>query len=59
MRLQKLTNLEVDKVVQEYKELIKHIANLKGTERKARNGIKTGLKIRDQYGTSAELKLYL
>ncbi len=30
MRLQKLTGLEVDKVVEEYKELIKHIAHLKG-----------------------------
>jgi len=30
MRLQKLTNLEVEKVVTEYKEVIKIIANLKG-----------------------------
>ena len=29
MRLQKLTGLEVDKVVEEYKELIKHIAHSK------------------------------
>ena len=29
MRLQKLTGLEVDKVVEEYKDLIKHIAHLK------------------------------
>ena len=54
MRLQKLTNLEVDKVVQEYKELIKHIANLKGIlESKSQRMeiIKTELlEIRDQYG---------
>ena len=30
MRLQKLTSLEVDKVVNEYKEVIKEIAHLKG-----------------------------
>ena len=30
MRLQKLTNLEVEKVVTEYKEIIKVIAHLKG-----------------------------
>ena len=30
MRLQKLTGLEVEKVVEEYKSLIKHIAHLKG-----------------------------
>ena len=29
MRLQKLTGLEVEKVVEEYKSLIKHIAHLK------------------------------
>ena len=54
MRLQKLTNLEVDKVVQEYKELIKHIANLKGIlESKSQRMeiIKTELlEIRDKYG---------
>ena len=30
MRLQRLTGLEVEKVVEEYKELIKHISHLKG-----------------------------
>ena len=30
MRLQRLTGLEVDKVVKEYKELIQHIAHLRG-----------------------------
>ena len=30
MRLQRLTGLEVDKILEEYKELIKLIANLKG-----------------------------
>ena len=30
MRLQKLTGLEVEKVVEEYKELIQHISHLKG-----------------------------
>ena len=39
MRLQKLTSLEVDKVVDEYKEVIKTIAHLKGIlESKSKNG---------------------
>ena len=54
MRLQKLTGLEVDKVVGEYKELIKHIAHLKGileSKSQRMNIIKNEmLEIRDQYG---------
>ena len=54
MRLQKLTGLEVDKVVSEYKETVKTIAHLKGIlESKAQRMdiVKTGLlEIRDQYG---------
>ena len=54
MRLQKLTGLEVDKVVSEYKETIKTISHLKGIlESKAQRMdiVKTELlEIRDQYG---------
>ena len=54
MRLQKLTGLEVDKVVEEYKELIKQIAHLKGIlESKSQRMeiIKNEMiEIRDQYG---------
>ena len=54
MRLQKLTGLEVDKVVVEYKEMIKLIAHLKGildSKIQRMNIIKSELlEIRDQYG---------
>jgi len=54
MRLQRLTGLEVDKVVVEYKELIQLIAHLKGileSKSQRMNIIKTELlEIRDQYG---------
>jgi DNA gyrase subunit A len=54
MRLQKLTGLEVDKVVAEYKEMIKLIAHLKGildSKSQRMNIIKSELlEIRDQYG---------
>ena len=54
MRLQKLTGLEVDKVVGEYKELIKIISNLKSileNKIKRMDIIKTELlEIKDQYG---------
>ena len=54
MRLQKLTGLEVDKVVGEYKELIKIISNLKSileNKTKRMDIIKTELlEIKDQYG---------
>ena len=54
MRLQKLTSLEVEKVVSEYKEVIKIIAHLKGIleSRKQRMDIIKDelLNIQDQYG---------
>ena len=54
MRLQKLTNLEVEKVVNEYKEIIKIIAHLRGildSRKKRMDIIKDELlNIRDQYG---------
>ena len=54
MRLQKLTNLEVEKVVNEYKEVIKIIAHLKGvleSKKQRMDIIKTELlNIKDQYG---------
>ncbi|MDP6725975.1 MAG: DNA gyrase subunit A [Candidatus Marinimicrobia bacterium] len=54
MRLQKLTGLEVEKVVTEYKEVIKLIAHLKGIleSRSQRMDIIKSelLEIRDQYG---------
>ena len=54
MRLQKLTSLEVDKVVDEYKEVIKTIAHLKGIleSKKQRMDIIKGelLNIQEQYG---------
>ncbi len=54
MRLQKLTGLEVDKVVAEYREVIKLISHLKGIleSKSQRMGIikKELLEIRDQYG---------
>ena len=54
MRLQKLTSLEVEKVVNEYKEVIKIIAHLKGIldSKEQRMDIikKELLAIRDQYG---------
>jgi len=54
MRLQKLTGLEVDKVVAEYKELIQVISNLKSildNKSKRMNIIKTEmLEIKDLYG---------
>ena len=54
MRLQKLTGLEVGKIVAEYKEVINLIAHLKGileSRSQRMNIIKTELlEIRDQYG---------
>ncbi len=54
MRLQKLTSLEVDKVVNEYKEVIKTIAHLRGIleSKEQRMDIikKELINIRDQYG---------
>ena len=54
MRLQKLTNLEVEKVVNEYKDVIKIIAHLKGileSKKQRMDIIKTELlNIKDQYG---------
>jgi len=54
MRLQKLTGLEVDKVVEEYKELIKLISHLKGileNKNQRMNIIKTELlEILETYG---------
>ena len=54
MRLQRLTGLEVDKVVAEYKELIKLIAHLKSildSKTKRMEIIKTELiEVREQYG---------
>ena len=54
MRLQRLTGLEVDKVVAEYKELLKTISHLKGileSKNKRMEIIKKELiGIRDQYG---------
>ncbi len=54
MRLQKLTTLEVDKVVEEYKNIIKTIANLKGildSRAQRMDIVKSELKeIREQYG---------
>ena len=54
MRLQKLTSLEVDKVVEEYKAIIKTIANLKGildSRAQRMDIIKSELReIQDQYG---------
>ena len=54
MRLQKLTSLEVDKVVEEYKNIIKTITNLKGildSRAQRMDIVKSELKeIREQYG---------
>ena len=54
MRLQRLTGLEVEKVVEEYKEVIKLIAQLKGvleSKPQQMSIIKEGLlEIRDRYG---------
>ena len=54
MRLQRLTGLEVDKVVTEYKEIIKNISKLKGileSKSQRMNIIKQELlEIRDQFG---------
>jgi len=54
MRLQKLTGLEVEKIVNEYKEVIKIIAHLKGIleSKEQRMDIikKELINIRDQYG---------
>ncbi len=54
MRLQRLTGLEVEKVVEEYKEIIKLIAQLKGIleSRSQRMDIikRELLEVRDQYG---------
>ena len=54
MRLQKLTSLEVDKVVEEYKNIIKTIANLKGildSRAQRMDIVKSEFKeIREQYG---------
>ena len=54
MRLQKLTSLEVDKVVEEYKAIIKTIANLKGildSRAQRMDIIKSELReIQEQYG---------
>ena len=54
MRLQRLTGLEVDKVVTEYKEIIKNISKLKGileSKSQRMNILKQELlEIRDQFG---------
>ena len=54
MRLQKLTSLEVDKVVEEYKNIIKTITNLKGildSRAQRMDIVKSEFKeIREQYG---------
>ena len=54
MRLQRLTGLEVDKIVTEYKEIIKNISKLKGileSKSQRMNIIKQELlEIRDQFG---------
>ncbi len=61
MRLQKLTGLEVVKVVNEYKETIKHIALLKGildSKRQRMDIIKNELtKIRNQYGDARRTEI--
>tara|TARA_B100000315_G_scaffold260754_1_gene324854 strand:- start:5242 stop:7794 length:2553 start_codon:yes stop_codon:yes gene_type:complete len=61
MRLQKLTGLEVEKVVEEYKELIKLIFHLKGileSRNKRMDIIKSELlEIRDQYGDERKTEI--
>ncbi len=61
MRLQKLTGLEVEKVVAEYREVIKLIAHLKGileSRSQRMDIIKTELnEIRDQYGDSRRTEI--
>ena len=62
MRLQRLTSLEVDKVVAEYKETIKFIAELKSileSHPQRMAIIKTEFEeIRQAYGDPEEPKLY-
>ena len=61
MRLQKLTGLEVEKVVAEYKELIKIISNLKGildSETQRMDIIKNELSdVRELYGDERRTKV--
>ena len=61
MRLQRLTGLEVDKVVAEYKEMIKIISNLKGileNKNKRMEIIKSELiNVRDQYGDERKTEI--
>ena len=61
MRLQKLTSLEVDKVVEEYKNIIKTIANLKGildSRAQRMDIVKSELKeIREQYGDERKTEI--
>ena len=61
MRLQKLTGLEVDKVVTEYKELLKLISNLKGIleNRDQRMDIikKELIEIKEQYGDERKTEI--
>ena len=61
MRLQRLTGLEVGKVVAEYKEMIKIISNLKGileNKNKRMEIIKSELiNVRDQYGDERKTEI--
>ena len=61
MRLQKLTSLEVDKVVEEYKNIIKTITNLKGildSRAQRMDIVKSELKeIREQYGDERKTEI--
>ena len=54
MRLQRLTGLETDKIISEYKDIIQHIAELKGileSESKRMSIIKEELlEIKEKYG---------
>ena len=54
MRLQRLTGLETDKIISEYKDVIQHIAELKGileSESKRMSIIKEELlEIKEKYG---------
>ena len=63
MRLQKLTSLEVEKIVSEYKEVIKIIAHLKGileSKKQRMDIIKDELlNIQDQYGDKDSQRLFL
>ena len=54
MRLQRLTGLETDKIISEYKDIIQHIAELKGvleSESKRMSIIKEELlEVQEKYG---------